>query len=88
MLCAMRCVSEACYDQTYGPPAEEVRQCYLASADLGLSADWLLAHATGTVEMNAVGSCLRDRQLEEGEIDKSRENQYNRCVKAEARSWK
>ena len=27
-------------------------------------------------------------QLEEGEIDKPRENRYNRCVKAEARTWK
>ena len=58
MLCAMRCVSETCYDQTYGPPAEEVRQCYLTSADLALVAEWLLAHATDAVEMNAIGSCL------------------------------
>ena len=48
LLCTLRCLSAKCYDEVYGPPAEE---------------------------------------LEEGEIDRPRDNSFNRCVKQEARSW-
>lgn len=99
----MRCVSAKCYDQTYGPPAEEVRQesALVARNDSCCLSFAFTVSAINLVSLNDIShvtdtSCLDSwvlsggcgQQLEEGEIDKPRENQYNRCVKAEARTWK
>jgi hypothetical protein len=103
----MRCVSNACYDQTYGPPAEEVtgtdryhrlsragrypRRSFAADTP-PVSCPAPLHHMwPGSYRGSLSGFCcsiLIWSQLEEGEIDKPRENQYNRCVKSEARTWK